>query len=109
MRGSDDFASVESVDGGLIATAAVEIVHGDIDVDLPTRRLDTQDHGFGVDVAGEPFFAHMNFRRKYLEAEALIVQQRNRVADDHVCQFTYVFANDLLALLDRRARQLRGD
>jgi hypothetical protein len=34
-----------------IATAAMQVVHGDVQVDLATRRFNTNDHGLGFDVS----------------------------------------------------------
>ena len=106
---ADGVKSVESRDWGLFAAAAMEIVHRDIDINFAARCLDAQDHGFGVGIAGKSFFAHVNFRRKYLEPESLIVQKGNRIADDHVGQFADRLADNLLALWNRRAREMPGN
>src|SRR5262249_31780333 len=45
----------------------------------------------------EAFVINVNFRRKYLEAITLVIQQRDRVADDHVRELADGFANDLIA------------
>src|SRR4029077_9352686 len=103
---ADGGGLVERGDGSLPATAAMEIVHGDVDVNLATRRLDAQDHGFGIGVAGKPLFAHVNFRRKDLEAKALIIEKRDRIADDHIGELTHGLANNLLALRNRRAGEM---
>lgn len=40
----------------------MEVVHGDIEIDLAAGGFDTDDHGFGIHGAGEAFFIGMNFR-----------------------------------------------
>src|SRR5215475_12067663 len=86
----------------------MEIVHGDVEKDLAAGRFNAKDHGFGVHAAGEAGFAHVNFRRKHLEPEALIVEQRDAVADDHVGEFADGFANSLFALREFGASKLAG-
>ena len=103
---ADGDGLVEGGDGSLLATAAMQIVHGDVDVNLATRRLDAQDHGFGIGVTGKPLFAHVNFGRKDLEAKALIIEKRDRIADDHIGELTHGLANNLLALRNGRTGEM---
>src|SRR4030095_7316809 len=84
--------------GSEIAITATtgQVVHGDIEKDVATGGFDVQNHGFGVLRTSESFVAGMNFRRKNLESVALIVEQGNRVSDDHVGEFADRFARGLL-------------
>src|SRR5215470_163117 len=102
-------ALVEGRDGVALGTAAVEIVHGDVEIDFATGSLDAENHGFGVYAAGEAGFAHVNFRRKDLEAKTLVVEQGDAVADDHVGEFADRFANSLFALREFGAGKLAGN
>src|SRR5208282_2176044 len=63
---------VEGGDGGAFAAAAMEIVHGDVNVNFAAGRFDAEDHGFGINAARKPFLVHVDFRRKYLEADDLV-------------------------------------
>jgi len=46
---------------------------------------------------------------KNLETEALVVEERDGIADDHVGEFTDGFANDLLAFRELRTSKLAGN
>src|SRR5260370_36906271 len=67
----------------------VQIVHGNIQVDVPARRLHTNDQRFGIGAASQPRFVHVNFCRKHFEMKSLVVQQRHGLADDRVGRLAY--------------------
>src|SRR5271165_3972107 len=94
---------VERGNGSLLATPPMQIVHGDVKVDLPARSLYTNNHCFGFRVATKTLLAHVNFRWKHLKAETLVVEQRNGIADDHVGQFANRLAYHLFAFRKRAA------
>src|SRR5208282_2467968 len=65
---------VESVDAGLFAAAAMEVAHGDVDIDFAAGSFDAEDHGLSIHAARKAFLVHMDFGRKDLEAEALVIE-----------------------------------
>ena len=87
----------------------MEIVHGDVDIDFAAGCFDAKNHGLGIHAARETFFVHVDFGRKDLETEALVVEQRDGIADDHVGELTDSFANNLLAFREFRTGKLAGD
>src|SRR5215472_9113306 len=97
---------IESRHRRLFTAAAMEIVHGDVEIDFAAGRFNTKDHGFSVHAAGKAGFAHVNLRREDLETKTLVVKKRDAVADDHVGEFADGFTNGLLALRQFRAGQL---
>src|SRR5882762_6047452 len=100
---------VERADGAALGAAAMEVVHSDVEIDFAARGFDAEDHGFGVGAAAEALLAYVNFRRKNFEAEPLVVEKRDAVADDHIGEFADGFADDLLALGQGFAGELAGD
>src|SRR6266436_6691183 len=90
-----------SVDGGYgVAAATAQIVHRDVEINLAAGRLDANDHGFGVRASFQAFLVHVNFRRKNFESETAVVEQSDRVSDDHVGELANRFAHHLIALRD---------
>jgi hypothetical protein len=64
--------------------AAMEIVHGNVEIGLAAGGFDGDDHGFGVLAAGKAFFVHVHFGREDFEAKALVVKKSYGIADHHV-------------------------
>src|SRR5438132_11432758 len=84
--------------GVAFTAAAGQVVHGNVQVDVPAGRFDCQDHSLRIARPRESLIVHVNLWRKNFEAVALIVQQRHRISDDHIREFTYRLTHDLLAI-----------
>src|SRR6266850_709658 len=84
----------------------MQIVHRNVQVNFAARRLDADHQRFRVRASAEPFVVHVDFRRKHFEVKPLVVQQRHRISDDHVRQFTNRFARHLLARFNFHSRKL---
>src|SRR6266581_5997888 len=82
----------------------VQIVHGNVQINVAARRLDTNYQRFRIRAARQTRFVHVNFRRKHFEMKSLIVQQRHRVSDDHVRHFANRFPYHLVARFHFRPR-----
>src|SRR5713101_6342900 len=100
--------SVQSGNGFALLPATMQIVHGDIQVNLSARRLDANHKSFGVGAACQSRFVHVDFRGKHFEMKSLVVEQRHRIAYDHVRHFANRFFHHLLAGFDFRACKLTG-
>src|SRR6266700_367155 len=100
--------SVERRGSVALFAATMEIVHGDVQVNLSAGRLDANHKAFGVGAARQPRFVHVDFRRKHCKMKSLVVQQRHRSTDDHVRHFANPFFHHLLAGFDFRACKLAG-
>src|SRR5271169_4953253 len=87
----------------------MEIVHGDVEIDVAAGGFNSENHGFGIGAATEALFAHVNFGWIDLEAKALVVEKGDAVADDHVGELADGFANHLLAFGQSGAGKLAGD
>src|SRR5260370_7356405 len=74
----------------------MQIVHRNVQVNVPAGRLDTNDQRFGIGAASQPRFIHVNFRRKHFEMKSLIVQQRHGIPDDHFRHLPHLFPPPLL-------------
>jgi len=60
----------------------MEVVHGDVEVDFAARGFDAEDHASVSVLPPRPCSLMVNFRReKLLEAEPLVVEKRDAVAD----------------------------
>src|SRR5205823_2539441 len=101
--------SIQGGDGGAFGAATVQIAHGDVEENVATRRLNANDKRFGVRAAGKAGFVHVHFGRKHFEMKALVVEQRDGIADDHVGELANGFAHDLLAGFHLRACEDAGD
>src|SRR5712664_404306 len=75
----------------------MQIVHRNVQVNVPAGRLDTNHQRFGVGAARQPRFVRVNFRRKHFEMKSLIVQQRHGIADHHVRHLANRFPHHLFA------------
>src|SRR5437899_182069 len=100
--------SIQRWNGFALLPPTMQIVHRDIEVDLSARRLDANHQSLRVRASRQSLFVHVDFRGKHFEMKALVVQQRHRIADDHVGQLTNRFLYDLLAGFHFRARKLAG-
>src|SRR5271168_5183683 len=87
----------------------MQVVHGNIQIDLTARGFEAQNQGLGIHAVGQTLFVDVNFRWKHLEMEALVVEQGDGVTDNHVSEFADRLANHLVGGLDLHARQLTGD
>jgi len=67
-----------------------------------------QDHGLSIHAARKSLLVHMDFGRKNLEAETLVIEKRDGIADDHVGEFADGLTNDLLAFREFRTGKLAG-
>src|ERR1700722_2510118 len=92
-RGGCDQRLVENCGGIALFAAPMQILHGDVEIDLAAGRFDANHHGFGIGAS----------------AKALLVQQGHGVSDDHVREFANGFACDLLGALYRAARKMTGN
>src|ERR1700722_896437 len=108
-RGGCDQRLVEDCGGIALFAAPMQILHGDVEVDLAAGRFDANHHGFGIGASGKALLVHVNFRWEHLETKALIVKQGHGVSDDHVRKFANGFACDLFGALYRAARKMAGN
>src|SRR5713226_5584851 len=83
--------SVQSGNGFALLPATMQIVHGDIQVNLSARCLDANHKSFGVGAACQSRFIHVDFWRKHFKMKSLVVEQRHGIADDHVRHFANRF------------------
>src|SRR5260370_36242716 len=91
----------------LLATP-MQIVHSNVQVDIPAGCLDTNYQRFRVGGAGQAGFVHVNFRRENFKVKSLIVQKRHGIADDHACHLAHRLPHHLLAGRNFRPRELAG-
>ena len=84
--------------GVAFTATAGQVVHGNVQIDVPAGGFDCQDHSFRIARPRESLIVHVNLWRKNFEAVALIVQQRHGISDDHIRELTDRLANDLLAI-----------
>src|SRR6266436_107637 len=100
--------SVQSRNCVAFFAAAMQIVHGNIQVDLSAGRFDADHQRFRVGAACQARFIHVDFWRKHFKMKSLVVEQRHRIADDHVRHFANRFFHHLLAGFNFRACKLAG-
>src|SRR5579863_9319204 len=84
-------------------------MHSDVEEDFAARRVDADDHSFGVSATGQSLIVYVNFGWKHFEPKALIVEQRDGISDDHVGELADGLARDVLAFLDRASSEMAGD
>src|SRR5258708_1584730 len=100
--------SVERRGSVALFAATMQVVHGNVQVNFSAGRLDANHQSFRVRAARQPCFVHVDFRRKHFKMKSLVVQQRHRIADDHVGHLTNRFFHHLLSGFDFRACKLAG-
>jgi hypothetical protein len=80
-----------------LVSAAGQIVHGDVEKDIPAGCFNSQNHCFGIVAATESLFIHVDFRGENLESETLVVEKGDGISDDHVREFANGFTYNLIA------------
>src|SRR6266700_5161381 len=66
--------SVERRRSVALFAATMQVVHGDVQVNLSAGRLDANHQRFRVRAARQPRFVHVDFRRKHFKMKSLVVQ-----------------------------------
>src|SRR5437016_2366396 len=98
--------SVQRRDRVAFLPPPMQIVHRDVQINVPARRFNANHQRFRIRAACQTRFVHVNFRRKHFEVKSLVIKQRHRISDDHVRQFANRLFHYLLARFKLRTCEL---
>src|SRR5882672_5360400 len=97
-------------DGSVLVLRSV--AHGDVHEDCPATGIEGHEKRFGVARCAQPLRREMHLGGQYFEAETLVVEGCDRIADDLIGEFKDGFLGHIVARTDfragERARQIGG-